>query len=91
MKTASIIAATLALAIALAAAGFIYPTAMEITRIDGDDVYLVTATGFEYVMSGAEDYAVGDIVALVMFNNGTRNITDDQIVTARYSGYYFDR
>ena len=61
---------------------------MEITNISGDVVTMETATGYVYEMTGAEDYETGDLVALIMDDNGTPNdITDDIIITARYSGF----
>ena len=74
---------------AVIAAGLIYPTTMQITDISGDVVTLETATGFVYQMQ-ADDYEKGDLVSLVMFSNGTTDITDDIILAARYSGFYID-
>ena len=84
------IACLLAIAVALCVAGMIYPATMEIVALDyeTDEVYLQNATGYVYVMTGCEDYAVGDLVSLVMFSNATLDIIDDQILSARYSGYY---
>ena len=72
---------------AIIAAGLIYPTTMIVTDVSGDVVTLETATGFVYQMQ-ADDYEKGDLVSLVMFSNGTADITDDIILTARYSGFY---
>lgn len=82
--------AALALATAMAAAGFIYPDTMEITALDreNDVVTLETATGFIYEMDGCEDYSPGDLVSVLMWSAGTKNVTDDAIISARYSGYY---
>ena len=69
--------------------GLIYPATMQIVDIDynTDVVTLETSTGFTYEMTGAEDYNRGDLVSLVMWSNGTDVITDDIILSARYSGY----
>lgn len=72
---------------AIIAAGLIYPTTMIVTDVFGDLVTMETATGFVYQMQ-ADDYEKGDLVSLVMFSNGTTDITDDIILTARYSGFY---
>lgn len=72
---------------AIIAAGLIYPTTMQVTDVSDDLVTMETATGFVYQMQ-ADDYAKGDLVSLVMFSNGTTDITDDIILTARYSGFY---
>ena len=84
MKTLAVI---LAVVIAVAAASLIYPTTMEVIHLDGDDLYLMNATGHVYVMEGVEDYEVGDLVSLIMFSNDTPSIEDDIIISARYSGY----
>jgi hypothetical protein len=63
---------------------------MEITKIKNDTVTLETATGHVYEMKGAEDYQTGDLISLLMFSNGTEDVRDDIIITARYSGYYID-
>ncbi len=76
---------------ALIATNSLYPAAMEITEISGDVVTMETATGYTYTMTGSEDYMEGDLVSLIMFDNGTEVITDDIIVSARYSGYWFER
>lgn len=81
------IAALLAIAIALASNGFIYSQAMEVTEIVDDEVTVSTSTGILYAFRGAEDYDVGDIVAVTMFSNGTRIVYDDEIIAVRYSGY----
>lgn len=74
---------------AVIAAGLIYPTTMVVTDVSNDLVTMETATGFVYQMQ-ADDYEKGDLVSLVMFSNGTSNITDDIILTARYSGFYIN-
>lgn len=74
---------------AIIAAGLIYPATMIVTDVSGNLVTMETATGFVYQMQ-ADDYNKGDLVSLVMFSNGTTNITDDIILTARYSGFYFN-
>ena len=74
---------------AIIAAGLIYPATMIVTDVSGDLVTMETATGFIYQMH-ADDYEKGDLVSLVMFSNGTTDITDDIILTARYSGFYME-
>ena len=84
MRTVAVI---LAVVIAVAAASLIYPTTMEVIHLDGDDLYLMNATGHVYILTGVEDYEVGDLVSLIMFSNDTPSIEDDCIISARYSGY----
>lgn len=71
---------------AIIAAGLIYPTTMQVTDVTNDLVTMTTATGFVYQMH-EDDYEKGDLVSLVMFSNGTTDITDDIILAARYSGF----
>ena len=83
----------LAIASVLFSKGFLYPTCMEVTNLDfeNDIVTLETSEGFVYEMYGCEDYYVGDLASVVMFNNMTFNtITDDIIVSANYAGYWID-
>lgn len=43
--------------------------------------------GTEWQFSGCQDFEEGDLIALIMNDNGTQNyIWDDTVVTARYSG-----
>ncbi len=80
--------AALATAAALAT-GTLYPATMEITNISDNVVTMETATGHIFEMSGPEDYEIGDLVSLVMDDNGTPDdITDDSIISARYSGFW---
>ena len=74
---------------AVIAAGLIYPATMVVTDVSNDLVTMETATGFVYQMH-ADDYEKGDLVSLVMFSNGTTDITDDIILAARYSGFHID-
>lgn len=82
------VALVLAIVIAIASAGFIYPATMEVINIEDNDLYLMTATGHVFVMEGVEDYEVGDLVSLIMFDNGTPFIMDDVIISARYAGTF---
>ena len=77
---------------AIIAAGLIYPTTMQVTDIDynNDVVTVETATGFVYQFEGTEDYTEGDLVSCIMFSNGTADITDDIILSVRYSGFYIN-
>lgn len=64
----------------------IYPTAMTVTAVTNETVTMETNTGHVFEMSGAEDYEIGDLVAIIMWSNGTETATDDIIVKARYAG-----
>lgn len=65
-----------------------YPQAYIVTEVDyaTDMVEITSTTGFVYTFYGTEDWIVGDLCSCIMFDNGTENITDDIIVTCRYSG-----
>ena len=74
----------------LAAAGTIYPTTCIITECDtqNDIVTMSTGTGFLYQFEGVEDNFEGDLISCIMFDNFTPDdITDDIIISYRYSGY----
>ena len=64
----------LATAAAITVTSTFYPATMEITNISGDVVTMETATGHVYEMTGAEDYMTGDLVALIMDDNGTPDV-----------------
>ena len=74
------------MALYLALTGAIYPTAMTVTAVTNEAVTMETKTGHVFEMGGSEDYEVGDLVAVIMFSNGTETVTDDVIVAARYAG-----
>lgn len=75
---------------AVIAAGLIYPATMQVTDVTNDLVTMETATGFVYQFEGVEDYTKGDLVSCIMFSNGTADITDDMILSVRYSGFYIN-
>ena len=78
-------------AASLAAASLLfYPATMTVTNVQNDVVTMETSTGHVYEMEGAEDWMPGDLAALVMSDNGTpEDITDDVIMSARYTGYIY--
>ncbi|MCD7862849.1 MAG: hypothetical protein LUG61_04910 [Lachnospiraceae bacterium] len=68
----------------------IYPATAIVTEINEktDTVYVATASGVPYEFEGIEDYVVGDLVAMIMDDNGTsKTIYDDEILVSRYVGY----
>lgn len=80
----------LRLAAALAS-GAIYPDAMQVVEIDEqrDLVTLETSTGLLYEFYGVtEERTVGDVAAVLMYNNGTtKTALDDAILRAVNSGF----
>lgn len=52
-----------------------------------DTVTVADCNGTKWKFSGCQDFEEGDLIALIMNDNGTQNyIWDDTVVTARYSG-----
>ena len=52
-----------------------------------DVVTVSDCNGTEWTFNGCQDFDEGDLIALIMNDNGTPdNIWDDTVVTARYSG-----
>jgi hypothetical protein len=52
-----------------------------------DMVEISTSTNIHYVFEGAEDWAVGDFVAVTMNDNGTPDdVTDDIIINCTFAG-----
>ena len=67
----------------------IYPQTGIITNVNYENnvVTFQTFSGIEYQFSECDDYMVNDIISCIMFTNYTENITDDIIITYKYSGY----
>ncbi len=59
---------------------------VEINRYE-DIVICVDYAGNEWIFEEVEDWMVGDIVSLMMFDNFTESIRDDIIIIAYYGGY----
>ena len=57
---------------------------------DTDTVVFEDLSGFQWGFKGVEDLFVGDIIAVVMDDNGTPIIFDDEIVDINYCGYEED-
>lgn len=53
-----------------------------------DLVYCKDFNGEVWCFSGCEDWIVGDIASLLMYNSGTEIIYDDEIVSVTYSGWF---
>lgn len=67
----------------------LYPTAGIVHNVDyfADMIYIVTFDGQEWAYEGAEDWAIGDIIAMLMDDMGTELIYDDEIVAVNYLGW----
>lgn len=69
-----------------------YAKSAIVTEIDYENnlVSVTDYNGFVWQFFGCEDWAEGDICAMVMNNNGTsETIFDDVIVNTSYSGYVY--
>lgn len=65
-----------------------YPDAMMVVDVTEDEVVLEAANGNLFSMtSEGEDWEKGDIVAVILNDNGTEVVYDDEIVSAKYAGY----
>ena len=66
----------------------IYPQAGIVTSLDyrNDIVTLTFGNGLMYQFFGTIDYALGDMVSVIMDSRNTPSVLDDVILTARYSG-----
>lgn len=90
MKKLIAIALTMIMiAIALTASAEIYPLTAKVTEVNYDDdtVTVETFTGFLFSFEGCEDWAEGDCASLIMDDNGTEKIFDDEIVMAQYCAW----
>lgn len=65
--------------------GRLYPQAARVVDIQQDEIYLRDGAGNIWRWQGAEDWQVGDGAAMIMSNNGTKDIYDDIIVSIKYS------
>ena len=65
----------------------LYPATGVITDISDDVVTYEDFNGFKWQFYGAEDFSIGDVVSVMMNDNNTPEIFDDEIVKVRYSGY----
>lgn len=67
----------------------LYPATATVTDLDyeRDIVTVENANGYAYQFYGCEDYAEGDLVSMILYSNGTDDITDDEILMVYYSGF----
>lgn len=67
----------------------IYPMSGIVTEINRqeDRVIVTDNIGNEWEFDGAEDWHTGDIAAMIMEDNGTEEIYDDEIIDIQYDGW----
>lgn len=65
-----------------------YPLTTVVYDMDreNDIVTVEDANGNLWEFEGCEDWEIGDICSLLMFDNGTVSIYDDKIIIAHYNG-----
>lgn len=70
----------------------VYPQTAVVWALEEetDTVWVCTAGGFLYGFPGIEDYCEGDLVSLIMHDSGTEYIMDDEVLAARYAGFFKD-
>lgn len=57
------------------------------TDRNSDMVTIKDSNGNKWQFCGVEDWEVNDCVSLIMYDNGTRQISDDTIVSVRYNSW----
>ena len=77
--------------------GLYYPDCMQVTHIEEIGGDYVTVRFQPYPLRGyagayeitayVGDWCIGDVAAVVMYDNGTANVIDDSVVSARYITY----
>ena len=66
-----------------------YPQTVIVSSVNSDDNYIscIDSTGNIWEFGPSEDYEVGDVVSIILFDNFSEPIYDDIIVKSRYSGH----
>ena len=67
-----------------------YALTTQVVQVDYENDLVVCEdfNGNLWEFEGCEDWMYGDIASLVMNDMGTPEIYDDEIVSARYGGYF---
>ena len=65
----------------------IYPDCGIVTEIKGNTVTFTKQNGIRFSFRGTEDWMIGDIIAVIMSDCGTPEVTDDMVIQAQYCGY----
>ena len=82
MKLFNLIAA----AVIMTAPLTVYPSCGIVTEIEGDVVTYTESNGNSFSFMGAEDWMIGDVVAVIMDDCGTPEVKADEILKVRYCG-----
>ena len=65
-----------------------YPTCGTVVEVNLEEDYILIKdfSNNLWMMSDCEDWAVNDLVAMIMYDNNTSIIYDDIIIDAKYCG-----
>lgn len=69
----------------------LYPKTAYIVELDRENELVVAEDAVGLLWSFSDDsgdWAIGDGVSLIFYDNGTQIIYDDVIVSSRYSGFW---
>lgn len=68
----------------------LYPMTAVVFDLDreNDIVICETCSGMLWEFEGCEDWDIDDIVSLLMYDNETPLVYDDEIIMVRYGGYF---
>ena len=87
--------ACLALIGVLVSAGIVYPQTMKIYAVDEDEnrnrtVTLCSSRGLLYgVDIDSDDWKIGELAAVIMYDNMTPdNLLDDEVIAIRHTGFF---
>ena len=65
-----------------------YPLTGLVTEVDGELITVICRNGNEFQFRDSrEDWVKDDICSMIMMDCGTKNVNDDMVIKARYSGY----
>jgi len=64
-----------------------YALTTMVIEVNNDYVVCLDFTGNEWTFDNIDDWLIGDIASLLMWNNETDMIEDDVIIQAFYGGY----
>ena len=89
LLTALTLATSFAPIQAEAKASDLYAETFIVYEIDREEdiIFLMTYDGeHDYIYEGVEDWHAGDIASALMDSNGTSKVSDDVILSLKYSG-----
>lgn len=68
--------------------GEVYPDCGVITKIRNGMVFITMQNGNVFKFADeAGDWCIGDLVAVMLNDNGTAKVSDDSVVRVKYSGW----